>query len=66
MSIGSTAGQLVRSRDGNSNGVATGATHRCRLEGCTGRRITVRWGDGRITHPCSKAMLFDRNEWRIA
>lgn len=41
-----------------SVGIPTGATFRCRLEGCTGRRITVKWPDGKITHPCSKGMRF--------
>jgi hypothetical protein len=38
-------------------GITTGALHRCRLEGCTGFRVTVKWPNGRITHPCSKGLL---------
>lgn len=26
----------------------------CRMEGCTGVRIHVKWPDGRRTYPCSK------------
>ena len=48
----------VISRGGNHTGVCTGTTRPCRLEGCTGMRITVRWGDGKITYPCSKGMRF--------
>ena len=57
----------VVSRDGKDIGRGTGATHACTLEGCSGLRVTVRWADGRITHPCTKGM--DYNEatqtWHI-
>lgn len=46
----------ILSRDGTQRGAPTGSTHTCTMEGCLGRRITVRWPDGRITHPCSKGM----------
>lgn len=38
-------------------GETTGASYPCRLEGCAGIRITTRWPDGHITHPCSKGMI---------
>lgn len=47
---------LVQTRDRQTTGVATGATHHCRMEGCTGVRVTVRWPDGTFTHPCSKGL----------
>jgi len=63
-----TAGTEVRSRDFQSQGHTTGSTHRCQLEGCTGIRVTVRWRDGKHTHPCSKGLLWDdkNHVWRIA
>jgi len=48
----------VRSRDGKQSGVCTGSSRPCRLEGCTGLRIGVRWGDGKVTYPCTKGMWF--------
>lgn len=47
---------FVQSRDGKTTGQLTGAAHRCRLEGCRGERLTVRWPGGRFTHPCSKGL----------
>jgi hypothetical protein len=38
-------------------GITTGAFHCCRLEGCPGTRVTVKWPDGRTTHPCSRGLL---------
>ena len=49
-------GITVLSWDEKLSGETTGATHHCRMEGCTGRRVTVKWPDGKITHPCSKGM----------
>ena len=49
-------GTKILSRDGHDIGTATGSTHHCRMEGCLGLRVTVKWGDGKITHPCSKGM----------
>ena len=46
-------GSKVWSRDGNSCGVVTG-TSLCRLEGCAGTRLHVRWPDGCRTYPCAK------------
>lgn len=55
----------VRSRDGETVGHATGSTHPCRLEGCKGVRITVRWPDDKITYPCSKGLEFKDGEASI-
>ena len=37
-------------------GRLTGGTRVCRLEGCGGLRIGVRWPDGTITWPCVRGM----------
>lgn len=50
-------GTRIVSRDGKLEGAATGSTHACTLHGCRGVRITVRWPDGTISHPCSKGLL---------
>jgi hypothetical protein len=51
------APEFVVSRDGNDKGRLTGGSRNCRLEGCTGRRLEVRWPDGKLTWPCSKGMV---------
>jgi len=51
--------QKVYSRKVNGQqivGKPTGSTRVCRLEGCTGRRMGVRWSDGKLTFPCTKGM----------
>lgn len=49
-------GTKVYNTAGTEFGLTTGSTHHCRMEGCTGRRVTVKWPDGKVTHPCSKGM----------
>ena len=46
----------LMSRDGETNGSATGGGYHCQQDGCRGWRIGVRWNDGTITFPCSKGM----------
>jgi hypothetical protein len=47
-------------------GVLTGSERSCSMEGCTGRRLGVRWPDGKLTWPCTKGMLFEpRKGWQI-
>jgi len=59
-------GTVIRSRDGKEEGLATGSTHRCRLEGCLGVRVTTRWMDGKVTHPCSKGLAeLNDGTWKI-
>lgn len=58
-------GETVFSRDGKKRGVTTGGKHHCGLEGCSGRRIAVRWYDGTITFPCSKGLTPFKNGWKI-
>lgn len=66
---GYEAGTPVLSRDGKVEGVAMGSRRRCQMEGCTGRRLGVRWprkgGKARTTYPCTKGMDFDGLKWRI-
>lgn len=50
--------QKVFSRDRRHIGRTTGSTRQCRLEGCPGTRIGVRWSDGRITWPCSNGLKY--------
>lgn len=49
-------GMQIRARNDVESGLSTGSTHRCRMAGCTGLRVTVRWKNGKVTHPCSKGM----------
>lgn len=49
-------GTRLWSRDGRACGVVTG-TSLCRLAGCGGTRLHVRWPDGRRTYPCAKGCL---------
>ncbi len=56
----------VLSRDGSEHRQPTGSHYRCQQEGCTGRRIPVRWPDGKVTRPCSKALkVLDDTTWQI-
>ena len=50
----------------SGRGDLTGASHRCQLDGCTGRRLSVRWPDGRHTFPCTQGMnVREDGEWEI-
>lgn len=42
--------------DDAATGTLTGARSACRLEGCTGVRVSVKWDDGSRTRPCSKGL----------
>jgi hypothetical protein len=57
----------ILSRDGKSTGTTTGSRQTCRLSGCTGIRITVRWKDGKHTYPCTKGLVATKKPgvWRI-
>lgn len=52
--------KTILSRDGKERGKPTGKTRCCKLEGCSGIRIGVRWPDGKITWPCSKGIVNGR------
>ena len=57
----------VIARGGRKIGRTTGNEKCCNLEGCTGRRLHVRWKDGKFTWPCTKGMLWNDAEqsWKI-
>jgi hypothetical protein len=55
-------GKKCFSLDGKEAGTITGMSE-CRLEGCRGTRISVRWPDGKRTFPCLRGctVLSDGN-----
>ena len=56
----------ILSADGKTEGVPTGGTRPCRVEGCTGQRVATRWPDKKVTWPCSKGMdAAGKDVWRI-
>ena len=55
-------GAEITAGDGRTKGNATGGGYHCRMEGCRGWRIGVRWKDGSITFPCSKGMLLSHGD----
>lgn len=60
------AEERVISRNGEI-GIPTGNTQKCRLEGCRGIRLSVKWPDNRYTYPCTKGMTYniEKKEWQI-
>lgn len=48
---------VVHSRNGEHQGKIVGNARTCRLDGCGGVRVPVRWDDRRLTWPCSKALI---------
>ena len=60
-------GTKVFNREMTEQGELTGSSRLCSMDGCTGRRLGVRWPDGKLTWPCAKGMLFDpeKNQWVI-
>lgn len=45
----------ILSRDGKEEGVILNEhSYRCRMEGCSGWRMSVRWSNGRLTFPCTR------------
>lgn len=46
----------VYSRNKKSKGHTTGGEYSCQMEGCKGKRMGVRWNDGKITFPCTEGM----------
>ena len=49
-------GKVIYSRTGNYVGELTGSQQVCKLEGCTGVRLGVRWVDKKISYPCTKGI----------
>jgi len=58
-------GETVVSADRKEVGHTTGASHPCGLEGCSGRRISVKWGDKKHTFPCTRGMKYEDGKWYI-
>jgi len=46
----------VFARNGRTRGRIVGGGDRCKLEGCPGVRISIRWPDGSLTRPCSEGL----------
>lgn len=57
---------IVYNGDASQKGVAKAAGYSCQMEGCTGKRLAVKWPDGSVTRPCTKGM-FTRPDgsWQI-
>jgi hypothetical protein len=51
-------GDKILSRDGKCIGNITslGDSHRCTMDGCRGKRVSVKWRDGRTTFPCTSGL----------
>ena len=50
--------KYMLSSDGKMRGeIKNLQSRKCRLEGCTGWRIHVKWPDGSSTYPCSKGCI---------
>lgn len=55
----------VYARNGKECGEVRGERC-CRLAGCTGRCLVVRWKDGKVTDPCTKGMKVRKDgHWQI-
>lgn len=65
-SVGSTVLGAAGSKASNQAAVVRGYGH-CQLSGCNSRTLHLRWPDGRITRPCTAALVYDHNRrcWRI-
>lgn len=55
--------QRVYERNGKGYGhpVTIFAKRPCRLEGCNGLRLPVRWKDGKVTYPCTRGLKTRRD-----
>lgn len=51
---------IIISRDLEKVGRTTGANYSCQMSGCNGIRITTKWEDNKVTHPCSKGITWDQ------
>ena len=60
---------VIARGDTKPTGLTTGSERICRMEGCTGRRIGVRWARGgkkQLTFPCTKGMEeLPDGSWRL-
>ena len=59
--------KIMLSRDGKEKGrIINENSYQCRLEGCRGWRMSVRWDDGKLTYPCSHGTKsIDENTYQI-
>lgn len=57
---------VIYDRQGKTKGETTGGSYRCRLEGCPGIRLAVRWPTGRVTYPCTNGLVPFRGTLRVA
>jgi hypothetical protein len=59
--------EFLLSRDGSARGDVIG-TRRCRMEGCLGTALIVRWPDKKRTYPCTKAIeeTSTLNTWKLS
>jgi hypothetical protein len=48
--------KYVYARGGKPKGKYLGETQRACFEGCRGRRVSVRWPDGKMTYPCTRGL----------
>jgi hypothetical protein len=55
----------VLSRDGKKKGKLTGGSRHCGMSGCSGKALSVRWEDGKLTYPCTKGMEYTNGTWKI-
>jgi len=46
-------GKHIWCREGKDKGIITNCSSPCRLEGCNGIRLHVKWENGKRTYPCS-------------
>lgn len=49
--------RLIYNADGSEAGIRTGGIRRCKLDGCGGQRVAVRWPDRKLTYPCTNGMI---------
>lgn len=58
--------KFVYARGGTLKGRNLGATQRACFEGCRGRRIAVRWPNGKMTYPCTRGLNVRKDgNWEI-
>ncbi len=58
-------GQTLWSSDGKLRGKILNVTERPCFEGCGGARLSVRWSDGTLTYPCSRAIEPRGKDYKI-
>ena len=61
----SIRGNKVHSVSGEI-GIRTGGEHHCQIESCRGKRLAVRWPDGKHTFPCTRGMkIREDGDWQL-